>query len=62
MPLFDCRCNDCGFEFEKVQKFSEPENPMCPRCHGKTERMISKSSFVLVGEGWAKDNYKGAGK
>lgn len=59
MPLFDCCCNDCGFGFEKVQKFSATENPICPRCGGKTERMVSKSSFVLAGEGWAKDNYKG---
>lgn len=62
MPIFEVCCKDCGFQFETYQKFSDPNNPTCRRCGGRTKRMISKSNFVLVGEGWAKDNYKGVEK
>lgn len=61
MPLFEVCCAKCGHEFELFQKFSSTESAACPLCGGETERKVSKSSFVLSGAGWAKDNYAGAG-
>lgn len=62
MSLVAIKCSDCGFQFDKILKFYTTENPICPQCGGKTERLISRSSFVLAGDGWAKDSYKGEKK
>ena len=34
----------------------EPQSPALP-CGGESKRVISKTSFVLKGGGWAKDGY-----
>lgn len=58
MPIYEYRCNGCGKEFEAIQKFSDKPVKKCPRCSGnKVERLISKSSFVLKGEGWYSTGY-----
>ena len=54
MPLYEYRCEECGKEVELLQ--SRDEEPPC--CCGEVmKRLISKSSFRLVGSGWAKDGY-----
>ena len=53
MPLYNLRCKntECGNEFQKTQKMSDP-NPPCPKCSSETEKVIKRMSFVLKGEGW----------
>lgn len=43
MPLYECHCNECGEEFEKMVRFSESnQNPTCPACQsGDTRKKIS---------------------
>tara|TARA_B100000686_G_scaffold147341_1_gene154787 strand:+ start:590 stop:928 length:339 start_codon:yes stop_codon:yes gene_type:complete len=58
MPIYEYRCESCGFLFEEVQKFSEPPLDECPDC-GKNSaiRQVSMSAFHLKGGGWYKDGY-----
>ena len=66
MPIYEYRCQKCGFKFEIKQKIDE-KAPNCDNkiisgsverlCGGKCEKLISKSSFSLKGGGWYKDGY-----
>ena len=58
MPIYEYRCRSCGYEFEEVQKFSDPSFEECPSCEQiSAERKVSISSFHLKGGGWFKDGY-----
>ncbi len=63
MPIYEYKCNKCGV-FEVMQKITEAPLKKCPTCKGKTERLISNTSFVLKGSGWYATDYakKGANK
>ena len=73
MPLYEYKCEECGYEFEEMLHFSErdvPLNTPCPNrifdrnqdpqcfdCDGKIHLKMSLGSFHLKGDGWAKDGY-----
>jgi putative FmdB family regulatory protein len=57
MPIYEYRCSKCGKEFEEWQKFSDPPVECCRECGGKTEKLISHSTFVLKGTGWYVTDY-----
>jgi predicted nucleic acid-binding Zn ribbon protein len=71
MPIYEYKCQKCGFRFEIMQKIDE-NPPLCDntvisgslerRCGGKCAKLISKSSFALKGEGWYKDGYNKSNK
>jgi len=66
MPIYEYKCQLCGFSFEVVQKVDDIA-PNCKNmlvsgsleklCDGKCDKLISKSSFSLKGGGWYKDGY-----
>ena len=62
MPLYEYVCEACGHEYEKMQKFSDPLDNTCPKCHGAVHKKMSNPSFQLKGGGWYKDGYASAGK
>jgi len=46
--------HDCTFE----QKISDKPKKKCPECGKmKLKKLISRSTFHLVGTGWYKDGY-----
>lgn len=52
------KCNNCSEIFEIICKDQERRSILCPRCNSKDiETLISKSSFILKGNCWAKDGY-----
>ena len=58
MPIYEYLCTSCGYQFEEVQKFSEPSLEECPDCgNNSAQRQVSMSSFHLKGGGWYKDGY-----
>ena len=66
MPIYEYKCENCGYEFEDMLHFSERDDPLntpCsfPTCGGKVHLKMSLGSFHLKGDGWAKDGY-GKGK
>ncbi len=59
MPLFEYRCEKCKHQFERLLRHQECDiQPVCPVCeHQACEKLISRSSFSLRGDGWARDGY-----
>lgn len=35
MPVYEYRCKECGYEFDKHQSFSEARLTDCPNCEAK---------------------------
>ncbi len=58
MPVFEYRCSECNFETSVLQKLSD-DPPKCCKCTSDKDmkKLISATSFLLRGSGWAKDNY-----
>lgn len=40
MPMFDFKCEECGFEFEKMEPAGAKE-AICPACEGASEKKFS---------------------
>jgi len=53
MPTYQYACPDCGFEFEKQQKFTDLPIKRCPKCGKKhVYRVVSKVAVTFKGSGW----------
>jgi len=58
MPIYEYVCQQCGHDFEEMQKFSDPPVERCPECGSlEAQRKVSVSAFHLKGGGWYKDGY-----
>ena len=63
MPRYDYKCNECNQEYEVEQRITDEPLQECPKCkeNGKKssppKRLISNTSFQLIGGGWAADKY-----
>ena len=58
MPIYEYGCQQCGYDFEEMQKFTDPPLEHCPECGNLTaQRKVSVSAFHLKGGGWYKDGY-----
>jgi len=53
MPIFEYICKSCG---ESIEVWGNDE-PLCPKCKNKMEKIISKSTFILKGGGWYSEGY-----
>lgn len=55
---YDYFCASCDEQFEFEQSIKDDPLSTCPKCHSQNvKRLISGGSFVLKGDGWAKDLY-----
>lgn len=62
MPVYEYKCSHCGNEFDKyVKHFIKGKVRKCPECGKFAKKVISTSSFVLKGGGWANENYSKKG-
>jgi putative FmdB family regulatory protein len=54
MPIFDYRCQSCGYEVEIFQKSGDLAPDSCPECNAKGPlvQKVSAPSFRLSGGGW----------
>jgi putative FmdB family regulatory protein len=53
MPIYTYRCDNCGVQFERQQKFSEPPLAWCPECNKKTLRKVyTPVGIVFKGSGF----------
>ena len=60
MPIYAYRCNDCGFEKDVLQKFSDAPLSDCPQCHQPAfHRMVTAPTFQLKGSGWYVTDFRG---
>jgi putative FmdB family regulatory protein len=57
MPIYEYQCDECGKQYEVMQKFSDEPLHTCPECGGALHKLISQTSFVLKGTGWYLTDY-----
>ncbi len=53
MPIYTYRCESCGVQFEKNQKFSDAPLTRCPECGKKSLRKVYQpEGIVFKGSGF----------
>jgi len=53
MPVYTYRCENCGVQFERTQKFTEPHLAWCPECGKKSLRKVfTPVGIVFKGSGF----------
>ena len=58
MPVYEYECKQCEVVFEEQRSIKEDsKESVCPKCKEKCKKIMSRSSFKLVGGGWFKDGY-----
>lgn len=63
MPIYEYRCDSCGFQKEHLQKISDPLLTTCPDCGQESySKLLSAAGFQLKGSGWYATDFKGGGK
>ena len=61
MPIYEYRCDACGFQKEHLQKMSDPVLTLCPECgQDSYHKLLSAAGFQLKGSGWYQTDFKGA--
>lgn len=60
MPVYDYKCNNCGYKFEVYRSVNETDTPECPNCHSKDTVKVFTASvyFKFVGSGFYENDYK----
>lgn len=63
MPIYEYRCDLCGFQKEFLQKMNDAMLTTCPACNKETlSKMLSAAGFQLKGSGWYASDFKGGKK
>lgn len=58
MPIYEYKCPKCGNVFEEWVKASDSQkHAKCPECGALSPRIMSRTSFVLKGDGWYVSDY-----
>lgn len=57
IPIYEYKCKLCNKVIEKIQKISDIPLTICEECGGELTRLISKSSFKLIGSGFYVNDY-----
>lgn len=57
MLLYEYKCSARGARFERIQKFSDPPEAVCPQCGGRGERLLSPPAIQFKGSGWYVTDY-----
>ena len=59
MPTYEYECSLCKHLFERKQRFDEEPVAMCPKCQGKSSRIIHSVPVIFKGSGfYVTDNRK----
>ena len=59
MPIYEFECKNCGNLNEYLMKMSDPNPTTCEYCQsGPLVKIVSKSNFVLKGQGWYETDFK----
>lgn len=59
MPIYEFECTDCGDRFERLQKLSDPDPSVCPKCGApRVKRRLTAPAFRLAGSGWYETDFK----
>ncbi len=59
MPTYEYECSSCEHRFDQFQAISEKPISKCPKCGGKTRRLISAGAGILFkGSGFYQTDYR----
>ncbi|MEO6104094.1 MAG: zinc ribbon domain-containing protein [Pseudoxanthomonas sp.] len=59
MPIYAFQCAECGHDFDRLQKMSDPDPDTCPSCGAhQVKRQLTAPSFRLSGSGWYETDFK----
>jgi len=58
MPTYGYRCENCGVEFERFQRITEPPVTECPECGGNVRRMLYPVGILFKGPGFHITDYR----
>jgi putative FmdB family regulatory protein len=59
MPIFDFKCEACGYSKELLRRITDPILTECPKCLKESfKKQISAPSFQLSGSGWYVTDFK----
>lgn len=62
MPIYEYRCDSCGFQKEYIQRMSDARLTDCPECKQATfNKMVTAAGFQLKGGGWYVTDFKNSG-
>ena len=63
MPIYTYRCENCGVQFDRRQKISDPPLAWCPECSKKALRKVYQPvGIVFKGSGfYATDHHSPSG-
>jgi putative FmdB family regulatory protein len=62
MPIYAFRCAECGHDFDRLQKLSDPDPEQCPACGAAAvRRQVTAPAFRLAGSGWYETDFKKEG-
>ncbi len=63
MPIYAFHCRQCGHQFDRLQRLSDPDPDTCPSCAAHAvQRSVTAPSFRLAGSGWYETDFKGSGE
>lgn len=55
--MYEYRCTQCGYRFEKIQSFNSEPELECPKCKGALIRPLTAPAFQFKGSGWYVNDY-----
>lgn len=59
MPVYEYRCENCGYDFEQFQHFSEDALSVCPKCgREKLRKVYNSVGIVFKGKGFYANDHK----
>lgn len=59
MPIYEYHCENCSYDFEKLESMaSSSKDAECPKCSHAAHRKISATSYILTGSGFYNTDYK----
>jgi putative FmdB family regulatory protein len=62
MPIYEYRCDNCGFQKEYILRMNDAPLTVCPECKKATfSKMVTAAGFHLKGGGWYVTDFKSGG-
>lgn len=59
MPIYIYRCENCGVQFERQQKFSDQPLTCCPECGKKTlHKVLQPVGIIFKGSGFYSTDHR----
>ncbi len=61
MPLYEFRCESCGWTLETILAFSDPLPERCEACGGALKKLLSAPAVQFKGSGFYLTDYGRSG-